>query len=80
MSRIGNAPIPLPTGVTAGLADHELTVAGPRGELCRRLHDAMAIEIEDNIITVRRPSESKSHRALHGLTRSLVANMVQGVT
>ena len=80
MSRIGNAPIPLPTGVTAEFADHQLTVTGPRGELSRRLHDAMAIEIEDNIIIVRRPSESKDHRALHGLTRSLVANMVQGVT
>lgn len=80
MSRIGNAPIPLPAGVTAELADHQLTVTGPRGELSRQLHDAMAIHIEDNTITIRRPSESKSHRALHGLTRSLVANMVHGVS
>ena len=80
MSRIGNAPIPLPTGVTAEFADHQLAVTGPRGELSRRLHDAMAIEIEDATIIVRRPSESKAHRALHGLTRSLAANMVHGVT
>jgi large subunit ribosomal protein L6 len=80
MSRIGNAPIPLPTGVTAEFADHQLAVTGPRGELSRRLHDAMAIEIEDTTIIVRRPSESNAHRALHGLTRSLVANMVHGVT
>jgi large subunit ribosomal protein L6 len=80
MSRIGNAPIPLPAGVTAGLADHQLTVTGPRGELSRRLHHAMAIDIDDTTIIIRRPSESKSHRALHGLTRSLVANMVHGVS
>jgi len=80
MSRIGKAPIPLPAGVTAELSDHQLTVHGPRGELTRVLPSAMDIVVEDDVITVRRPSESKQHRSLHGLTRSLVANMVQGVS
>jgi large subunit ribosomal protein L6 len=80
MSRIGKAPISLPSGVTTELSGHQLTVKGPKGELSRRLHEAMEIVIEDGVITVRRPSESKEHRSLHGLTRSLVANMVIGVT
>ncbi len=80
MSRIGMAPIPLPSGVTAELSDHRLTVKGPKGELSRELHGEMAIAIEDRVITVQRPSESKEHRSLHGLTRTLVANMVIGVS
>jgi large subunit ribosomal protein L6 len=80
MSRIGKAPISLPSGVTAKLSDHQLTVKGPKGELSRRLHEEMEIAIEDEVITVRRPSESKEHRSLHGLTRTLVANMVIGVS
>jgi len=80
MSRIGKSPIPLPSGVSAELDDHTLTVKGPKGELSRRLHDQMEVVIEDQVITVRRPSESKQHCALHGLTRSLVANMVIGVS
>ncbi len=80
MSRIGKTPIPLPEGVSAELADRRLTVTGPRGELSRRLHEAMEIIVEDQLITVRRPSESKEHRSLHGLTRTLVANMVSGVS
>lgn len=80
MSRIGKAPISLPSGVTAELTDHRLTVKGPKGELSRRLHEEMEIVIEEEVITVRRPSESKAHRSLHGLTRTLVANMVTGVS
>jgi len=80
MSRIGKAPIPLPNGVSAKLSDHHLTVSGPKGELSRRLHEEMRIDIKDQEICVERPSESKTHRSLHGLTRSLVANMVTGVS
>jgi len=80
MSRIGKAPIPLPTGVSAELRDHELTVKGPKGELSRRLPAEMEIAIADNAIVVRRPSDSKAHRSLHGLTRTLAANMVRGVS
>ncbi len=80
MSRIGKAPIPLPSGVTAELSDHHLTVKGPKGELSRHLHEQMEVVVEDEVITVRRRSDSKEHRALHGLTRSLVANMVTGVS
>jgi large subunit ribosomal protein L6 len=80
MSRIGKAPIPLPAGVTAELADHTITVKGPKGELSRTLHDQVAINIVDQAILVERLSESKTHRSLHGLTRTLVANMVIGVS
>jgi large subunit ribosomal protein L6 len=80
MSRIGNAPITLPPGVTAELSDHQLRVKGPLGELSRALPAAMEIAIEEKAIVVRRPSESKEHRSLHGLTRTLVANMVEGVS
>jgi len=79
MSRVGQAPIPLPAGVTAELSDHRLTVRGPQGELSRPLPEAMSITIEQAVIQVSRPTDSKQHRALHGLTRSLIANMVQGV-
>ncbi len=79
MSRIGKAPIPLPAGVTAELSDHHLTVTGPKGALSRSLPEDMGITVEDAVILVSRPTESKNHRALHGLTRSLIANMVQGV-
>ena len=80
MSRIGKAPIPLPAGVTAELSDHHLTVNGPKGTLSRSLPEDMGIAVDDAVILVSRPTESKDHRALHGLTRSLIANMVQGVT
>jgi large subunit ribosomal protein L6 len=80
MSRIGNAPITLPPGVTAELSDHHLRVKGPLGELSRALPEAMEIAIQEKAIVVRRPSESKEHRSLHGLTRTLVANMVEGVS
>jgi len=79
MSRIGKAPIPLPKGVTVELKDRRLTVLGPRGELSRDLPEAVEIVVEESAILVRRPSDSKEHRALHGLARSLIANMVVGV-
>lgn len=80
MSRIGNAPIRLPAGVKVELTDHRITVKGPLGELSRVLPEPMAVEVAENEVVVRRPSDSKPHRSLHGLTRTLIANMVQGVT
>jgi large subunit ribosomal protein L6 len=80
MSRIGKAPIPLPAGVTVEIGDHQVTVKGPRGELSRQLPGVIEVAIEDDTIVLRRPSDIREHRSLHGLTRSLVANMVTGVT
>jgi len=80
MSRIGNAPITLPSGVSAQLSGNTVTVKGPRGELSRTLSPVMRIAVENAVITVARPSEAKPHRALHGLTRTLIANMVTGVS
>lgn len=80
MSRIGKRPIDIPKGVTVTLEKGQMTVKGPRGELSRRLHPAMQIAVEDSTITVGRPSEENEHKALHGLTRTLIANMVEGVT
>ena len=81
MSRIGRKPIPVPAGVTVTIADgNAVTVAGPRGTLTQALPSAMRLVQNDGIITVERPSESKDHKALHGLTRSLLANMVTGVS
>ncbi|WP_276835663.1 50S ribosomal protein L6 [Megasphaera stantonii] len=80
MSRVGRMPIDIPAGVNVNLDGHVITVKGPKGELTRTLHPDMKITVADNIITVERPSDEKEHRALHGLTRALVANMVTGVT
>ena len=80
MSRIGRMPIDVPAGVTVKLDGPVITVKGPKGELTRTLHQDMKVTIQDNVITVESPTEEKNHRALHGLTRALVANMVQGVT
>ena len=80
MSRIGKKPVPVPAGVTVTLDGHAVTVKGPKGELKRTLHQAMIVKQEDGAITVTRPSDELEHRALHGLTRTLVANMVEGVT
>ncbi len=79
MSRVGKIPISIPDKVEINLKDNHLTCKGPQGELSRVLHRDMKIKIEDNQIVVERPSESKEHRSLHGLTRSLVSNMVEGV-
>jgi large subunit ribosomal protein L6 len=80
MSRVGLMPIPVPPGVKVSIDKDEVTVTGPKGELSRRFNPDMAITLDNNIITVSRPSDSREHRSLHGLTRSLLANMVQGVS
>ena len=81
MSRIGRSPIAIPAGVTVTLgSDNEITVKGPKGELTSKMHPEMIIEIDGAVITVKRPSEAKEHKSLHGLTRSLINNMVVGVT
>ncbi len=81
MSRIGKLPITVPAGVTVTIgAGNEVTVKGPNGTLSRTLHPDMIIKMEANEIIVERPSEEKQHKALHGLTRTLVNNMVVGVT
>src|SRR3954470_9197489 len=80
MSRIGRQPIAVPSGVELTIEPELVRVKGPKGELQERISRDMKIEQEDGQITVSRPSDRRDHRALHGLTRSLVANMVQGVT
>ena len=80
MSRIGKLPISIPEKVEVDIKDNYLTCKGPLGELNRHLHAEMELKIENNEILVNRPSDSKEHRSLHGLTRSLVANMVEGVS
>jgi large subunit ribosomal protein L6 len=80
MSRIGKKPVPIPSGVTVTLDGPRVTVKGPKGELSRTLPTEMRVSQDDGTITVERPSDSGRHRALHGLTRSLLHNMVQGVT
>ncbi len=79
MSRIGKRPVQLPKNVSATLDGHKITVKGPNGELQRTLHSEMKVELEDGAVVVKRPSDDKEHKALHGLTRTLVANMVEGV-
>ncbi len=80
MSRIGKRPIPVPAGVTVSIKDGLMVVKGPKGELSRSLHPEMIIKQEDGQVLVERPSDESNHKALHGLTRTLVANMVEGVT
>ena len=81
MSRIGRMPITVPAGVTVNVAEgNVVTVKGPKGELTRALSAEMNINVEGNTITVTRPSDEKAHRSLHGLTRTLLNNMVIGVT
>jgi large subunit ribosomal protein L6 len=80
MSRIGRAPITVPSGVTVTLDGNNVRVKGPKGELSRSLPAEMTVAQENGTITVTRPSDDPNHRALHGLTRTLVANMVDGVT
>jgi len=79
MSRIGKKPVPVPGGVTVEVKGKAVTVKGPKGELNRTFHPEMTIELDGSTLTVTRPSDSKQHRALHGLTRALLANMVTGV-
>jgi large subunit ribosomal protein L6 len=80
MSRIGKLPIPVPKGVTVTVNGQTVQVKGPRGELTRTLHREVGIVLEDDILKVTRPSDEDRHKALHGLSRTLVANMVEGVT
>jgi large subunit ribosomal protein L6 len=80
MSRIGRLPIPIPDGVEVALEGQHVRVTGPLGTLERDLHPEMTIVQEDGMLRIERPSDEPRHRALHGLTRSLVANMVTGVT
>ena len=80
MSRIGKMPVPILKGVGIKQADKTLSVKGPKGELSLDVHPDMKVVVDDDEIRVERPSDQKRHRALHGLTRSLIANMVTGVT
>jgi large subunit ribosomal protein L6 len=80
MSRIGKKPIPVPEGVTVSIGPGRVTVNGPKGELAQQVSQRMEIVQEDGVLTVKRATDRGPDRALHGLTRSLVANMVEGVT
>ena len=80
MSRIGRMPIAIPQGVDVKLAGNHITVKGPKGTLERDLHEDMIVKVEGADITVTRPSEAKNHKSLHGLTRTLINNMIIGVT
>ena len=80
MSRIGRLPIPVPSGVDVTIDGRNVTVKGPKGTLSRALHPDMTISREDGTLVVTRPTEQKTHKQLHGLTRTLVNNMVVGVT
>src|SRR5437016_5601620 len=80
MSRIGRMPIPVPSGVEVSLGGREISVKGPKGTLARTLPPDIVVRQEDSTILVERPDDEREHRALHGLTRSLVNNMVVGVT
>src|SRR4051812_44986825 len=80
MSRIGRKPIQVPNGVNVSLEKNVITVKGPKGTLSRELHRDMKVSQEEGVLTVERPSDNKLHRSLHGTTRSVVANMVSGVT
>jgi large subunit ribosomal protein L6 len=80
MSRVGKKPIELPAGVTLTNDNSTVTVKGPKGELTRTFNPDIAVVVEENVVTVTRPSDSKEHRALHGTTRAVIANMVEGVS
>jgi large subunit ribosomal protein L6 len=80
MSRIGKHPVVIPKGVTAKVEGNHVHVKGPKGELDRELHASMKVTLKDDQILVERPSDEDLHKALHGLSRTLVANMVEGVT
>ena len=80
MSRIGRKPIQVPSGVDVKIDGHHITVKGPKGTLDREIHKDMTASLDNGVITVTRPSDDKEHRSLHGLTRTLIENMVVGVT
>ncbi len=80
MSRIGKAPITVPSGVTIDIKNNLVTVKGPKGQLMQQIDPDLILKVEDGVLTVSRPTEQKRHKAMHGLYRSLIANMVEGVT
>lgn len=80
MSRVGKAPITIPDGVKVEMADHLVTATGPKGVLSVQVNPEMIIEIEDAVVTVKRPSDDKTFRSMHGLTRTLVSNVIEGVS
>lgn len=80
MSRIGNKPVPIPTGVTVTVTDGGVTVKGKNGELRQDIHADITVAVQDGSVRVTRASDQRKHRALHGLTRALIANMVTGVS
>jgi large subunit ribosomal protein L6 len=81
MSRIGKLPVAIPNGVTVNVTpDNVVTVKGSKGELVKKMHKDIKITVEENLVVVKRPSDQKQYRALHGLTRALINNMVTGVT
>lgn len=80
MSRVGLKPVEVPSGVEVNIDNTTITVKGPKGELQREIHHDMIVKLEDNQITVARPSDHKEHRSLHGTTRSVINNMIEGVT
>jgi large subunit ribosomal protein L6 len=80
MSRIGRMPITVPQGVSVEFKENEIIVKGPKGELSRRINPEIDVKLEDGVLNISRPSDAREHRAQHGLTRSLVANMVEGVS
>ncbi|MGI6127769.1 MAG: 50S ribosomal protein L6 [Planifilum sp.] len=80
MSRVGRKPITIPSGVEVTIDGNTVTVKGPKGTLTRQIHPEMTVKKEDNVIKVERPSDDRVHRALHGTTRTLIANMVEGVS
>ena len=79
MSRIGNKPITVPTGVEVKLDGQKITVKGPKGTLERTVNDNISIKLENGVIVVARPNDEKENRSLHGLTRTLIKNMIEGV-
>lgn len=79
MSRIGKKPVPVPSGVTATIDGQTIRIKGPKGELARTIHPDMGVALDGGTIVVSRPSDETRHKALHGLTRTLIANMVEGV-
>mgnify|MGYP001255158779 CR=1 FL=1 len=80
MSRIGKKPIVIPNGVEVTIDGNTVTVKGPKGTLTRQIHPDMTVKVEENVLMVERPSDDRIHRALHGTTRSIIANMVEGVS
>ena len=80
MSRIGNKPIAVPSGVTVAVDGSTVKVKGPKGELIQEIRPEIKVRVDNGTVVVERPTDSKQHKALHGLTRALIANMVQGVT